>query len=1001
VAPPTQTDARRLIGIGLAVAVAYVIAARLGFRFAFAAEQVTTVWAPTGIAQAALLLWGRSLWPAIWVGAFVANAITEAPVWVAVGIATGNTLEAIAAAWILRRLPGFDPAFRSIRDVAAFIVVAALMSTAISATIGVTTLCAAAAQPWTRFSELWSDWWLGDAVGALIIAPVILTMARRLGAWSRRYWTETCLLVVGAAVMTEIVFGQVYGPTVRHHPLAYVIFPFVIAAAMRLGQPATALVVLGASAVTIWNTVRGAGPFAGAEVHQGLILLQVFMGVLAGTGLILAAAMAERETSERRRAAAHAVGEVLADAEDLTHAAPAILRALCENLEWQFGALWLVDPIAQRLRCLTVWSSGQASLTTFTMVKEEALLPSGVGLPGRVWATGKVVFIENVVRDPSFPRAPVAQEAGIRGALAFPICLGGEVLGVIECFTRAVAAPNTDLLRLTSTVGNHVGQFIGRKRVETAVMEEQRRTRAMLDTALDAIVAMDHRGTITEFNPAAERTFGYRREEVLGRELAELLIPRELREQHRKGLARYLATGEGPFIERRVETTGYHADGHEFPVEIAITRVSDDGPPRFTGFVRDLTARAQAEREREQLLQREFDARREAEAANRAKDEFLAILSHELRTPLNAIVGWTRMLLDGTMDGRSTRRALEVIDRNAHLQAQLVGDILDVSRIITGGLRLNLQPVDLGSVIGAALDAVRPSAEAKQLRLRSRLASSARLTQGDPQRLQQIIWNLLANAVKFTQPGGLVEVELADAGESGVRIHVQDNGAGIDPIFLPHVFDRFRQADGSVSREHGGLGLGLAIVRHLVELHGGTVRADSQGLEKGSRFTVELPRMHPDPALVSSHERRQETTVGPCQLNPVVSLEGCRVLIVDDEQDARDLLATILTTAGADVQAASSVREALRHLDASRPDVLLADIAMPGANGYVLIREVRKREVHTAQHLPTAAITAYAGTHDRERALAAGFDRHLSKPINPAAIVEAVLSMQSGTDEDS
>jgi len=180
VAPPTQTDARRLIGIGLAVAVAYVIAARLGFRFAFAAEQVTTVWAPTGIAQAALLLWGRSLWPAIWVGAFVANAITEAPVWVAVGIATGNTLEAIAAAWILRRLPGFDPAFRSIRDVAAFIVVAALMSTAISATIGVTTLCAAAAQPWTRFSELWSDWWLGDAVGALIIAPVILTMARRL-----------------------------------------------------------------------------------------------------------------------------------------------------------------------------------------------------------------------------------------------------------------------------------------------------------------------------------------------------------------------------------------------------------------------------------------------------------------------------------------------------------------------------------------------------------------------------------------------------------------------------------------------------------------------------------------------------------------------------------------------------------------------------------------------------------------------------------------------------
>ena len=340
------------------MAVAYVIAAKLGFRLAFVAEQVTTVWAPTGIAQAALLLWGRSLWPAIWLGAFVANAGTEAPLWTAAGVATGNTLEALAAAWILRRLPDFDPTLRRIRDAVAFIVVAAVMSTAISATIGVTTLCAAAVQPWARFCELWADWWLGDALGALVVAPVILTMARAPPAWSRRDWVETCLLVAGTAAMTQVVFGQVLGPGIGHHPLEYVIFPFVIAAAVRLGQPATALVVLGASGVTIWNTVRGAGPFAGPEVHQSLILLQVFMGVLAGTGLLLAAAIAERKTGERRRAAAYAVGEVLADAPDLTQAAPAILRAICENLEWQFGALWLVDRDAQRLRCLAVWSDG-------------------------------------------------------------------------------------------------------------------------------------------------------------------------------------------------------------------------------------------------------------------------------------------------------------------------------------------------------------------------------------------------------------------------------------------------------------------------------------------------------------------------------------------------------------------------------------------------------------------------------------------------------------------
>ena len=358
------------------------------------------------------------------------------------------------------------------------------------------------------------------------------------------------------------------------------------------------------------------------------------------------------------------------------------------------------------------------------------------------------------------------------------------------------------------------------------------------------------------------------------------------------------------------------------------------------------------------------------------------------------------MLLDGTMDERSTRRALEVIDRNAHLQVQLVGDILDVSRIITGGLRLDLQPVNLGSVIGAALDAVRPAADAKQIRLRSRLVASALLTQGDPQRLQQIVWNLLANAVKFTQVGGLVEVELVDS-RDGVRIRVQDDGAGIDPAFLPHVFERFRQADGSVSREHGGLGLGLAIVRHLVELHGGTVRAESQGPGKGSAFTFELPRIDADRTSAFSDEHQQASTVDRSQLKPVGSLGGRRALVVDDNEDARDLIATILTNAGANVQTASSVPEALRQLEVSPPDVLLADIGMPGADGYSLIREVRRRETQSGQRLSAAAITAYAGKHDRERALAAGFDHHVSKPISPAEIVDVVRSMCGGADEAS
>jgi PAS domain S-box-containing protein len=841
VATPTSHARRRLIVIGLVVAVIYVIAAKMGFRLAFVAEQVTTVWAPTGIAEAALLLWGRALWPAIWMAALVANASIGVPFWAAAGIATGNTLEAIAAAWLLRRISGFDPKLQRIPDVVAFIVFGALVSTAISASVGVMSLCSAGLQPWTRVKELWSDWWLGDALGALVFAPIILTTVRATAAQLRRRWPETLLFVTGAAAAAQLVFGPTLSLNIGQHPLEYIVFWFVIVAAVRLGQPPAALVVLAASIVTIWNTVRGGGPFAGPSVHESLFLLQTFMGVLAATGLLLAAAIAERTTSERRRAAAFTVGEVLTEAHNLPLAAPAILRAICQNLDWQVGTLWLVDHAAQRLHCLSVWTVDEIRAAGFVAASKDTHFPSGVGLPGRVWLSGKPAWIEDVLLDQNFPRAPFARQAGVHGAFAFPVCVDDEVFGVIEFFTDGVAAPDADLLQTMSTVGNQVGDFVARKRGEAALLEGQRRTAAILDSALDAIVGMAHSGTITDFNPAAERMFGHARQEAVGRELAELLVPQRLRDSHRDGLVRHLTVGAGAFIDRRIETTALHSSGREFPVEISITRVAGVEPPRFTGFVRDLTARVQAERERELLLERELFARREAEAANRAKDEFLATLSHELRTPLNAIVGWTRMLLDNTLDERSRRRALEVIDRNAHLQVKLVADILDVSRIITGGLRLDVRPVDLHAVIGTALDSVRPAAEAKKIRIHSGLAVSVPLLEGDPQRLQQIVWNLLANAVKFTPPEGEIHVELLDNGNGSVRIRIADNGAGIDPEFLPHAFERFRQADGSVSRQYGGLGLGLAIVRHLVELHGGVVRAESSGLGRGSAFTVELP----------------------------------------------------------------------------------------------------------------------------------------------------------------
>jgi PAS domain S-box-containing protein len=603
-------ERHRSLIVGVVVATAYFLSARLGFEVAFTAEQVTTVWAPTGIAQAALLIMGRRLWPAVWLGAFISNATTGAPVWTAAVIASGNTLEAVALTWLLPRTT-FDPSLSRVADAARLIGFGAVATTVISATVGVTTLCAAAQQPWDRYVGLWSAWWIGDALGSLVVAPVILTIFRSARDRSTRDWVGSAVLAASALAITELIFSDVLGPTFGRGPLHYVLFPLVILAAVRFGQPATSLMVFSAAALTIINTVGGTGPFAADDVHQGLVLLQAFMGVLAATALLLAAAITERHMTQRRLSAARAVGEALADAPTLEPAATAILRGICDSLGWQFGALWLVSEDGQQLRCVAAWSHGAPSIEGFKQATEHATFDRGRGLPGRVWSDARVVWIEDVVRDGNFPRAAAAARAGLHGGFGLPIRLEGHVLGVFEFFTHRFVAADGHLLDWMSTVGNQVGQFIGRKRLEMSAAGQQQRTRAILDAALDAVIAMDHRGLITDFNPAAERMFGYRRDDVVGMELAQLIIPPELRDQHRQGLARFLQTGKGPFLNRRVETRGYHADGHHFDIEVAITTLSDEsGPPRFTGFVRDLTERLRAERER-----------RQAENALRLSDE--------------------------------------------------------------------------------------------------------------------------------------------------------------------------------------------------------------------------------------------------------------------------------------------------------------------------------------------------------------------------------------------
>ncbi len=398
--------------------------------------------------------------------------------------------------------------------------------------------------------------------------------------------------------------------------------------------------------------------------------------------------------------------------------------------------------------------------------------------------------------------------------------------------------------------------------------------------------------------------------------------------------------------------------------------------------------------EREKLLASEQEARKLAESASRTKDEFLGLLSHELRTPLNAILGWSRML-GSRLDEATYTRAVDSIERNAKLQSRLIDDMLDVSRIISGKLRLDAQPVDLTMVINAAVDTLRPAAEAKNIRVYVVLDYSAGLILGDATRLQQVVWNILSNAIKFTPKDGSIQVALERI-NSHIEVTVSDSGIGIDEDFLPFVFDRFRQADSTSSKKYGGLGLGLSIVRQLVELHGGTVEANNREDVRGAVFIVKLPVMavHPKSKQQANELEPNIQAVGgvlPFDCPP--SIEGTKILVVDDEPDARILLRAILEQCGAEIKTAENAAQTLLLLEEYEPDILVSDIGMPEVDGYELIGKIRKKEKGSGKRLPAVALTAFARTEDRLRALSAGFNMHIPKPVEPAELIVVIANL--------
>ena len=528
------------------------------------------------------------------------------------------------------------------------------------------------------------------------------------------------------------------------------------------------------------------------------------------------------------------------------------------------------------------------------------------------------------------------------------------------------------------------------------------RLAAIVASSDDAIIGKDLNSIITSWNLGAERIFGYTADEMIGTSIMRL-IPSDRRDEEQEILSHIRR-------DERVdhfETIRVAKDGGQLNLSITVSPIKDSAGHVVgaSKVARDITERKKAEAalrkateeaesansERLFLLDSEREARSQAERVSRIKDEFLSTLSHELRTPLNAVLGWVSLLQREGLQAEERKRGLDAIERNARAQAQIIEDLLDLSGIISGKVRLDVQRVDLPNVLNESIETVRPTAEAKGICLLALVDPFAGPISGDPNRLKQVFWNLLSNAIKFTPKGGKVQV-LLERVDSHLEVAVIDTGEGIAPEFLPYVFDRFQQADPSTTRRHGGLGLGLAIVKQLVELHGGNVGVKSGGIGQGATFIVQLPlrALYVEPAKGRRHPRAAPHQSEPL---PEVSLANVHVLVVDDDSDARDLTQRLLRLAGATVSMASSASEAMERILAERPDVLVCDIGMPAEDGYTFIRRLRSIEETQGSALPAVALSAYARSDDRTKAIRSGFQNHLAKPVEPAELLAVISSL--------
>jgi PAS domain S-box-containing protein len=961
-----------------ALAILYVLLARAALQLDPVAGFATLVWPPTGLALAALVRGGLFLWPGITVGAFLANVLTGASPAVAAGIAIGNTLEAVVGALVLRKVTRGAPALDRLRDVLTLVFAVALPSAALSATLGVASLWGGGVVASNGLSKAWMAWWMGDVAAALIVGPLLLLRAHDLRqAVAGRTRIEVALLGLSVVLAGFLVFGPGL-PPVHDSRQGYLLFPVLVWAAARLRITGAVFASFLLSVIAITGTVWGYGPFVKDRLHQSLLDLQAFMLVVSATGLLLGASKAEVDATHERATFLGRIGEVLAGSLDYETTLDHVSR-----LAVPFFADWcIVDVVeGQTMRRVAVAAADPAKRSVLMEVRDR--YPPSISSPqpaARALREGRPYLEEHFTLDNLAATTRDARHFQLmsqlepRSAMALPMRLPGRTVGML---TFALAESGRRYTRADVALGEEIA------RRAAVALENARLHRAsewwehVFEHAGWGVALTDaETGLLQAINPAFARMHGYLASDLIGQPLALVLPP-----DQRQELSLRLPAEDGGRVI--FESEHQRKDGTRFPILVDMVGLRDaKGRLVRAANVIDISERKQVEDERARLLESEKAARAEAEEASRAKDEFLAMLGHELRNPLSPMVTALHLMkLRGHPS--ATSKEHQVLERQTRHLVRLVDDLLDVSRITRGKITLHRSELEIATVIAAAVEMAQPLLEQRRHVLSIEVPRTGLSVLADPDRLAQVLTNLLTNAAKYTPLEGRIGISARrEAGEVVVR--VTDNGMGISPALLPTIFEPFVQGPRSAARSEGGLGIGLALVKSLVTLHGGSVAAASEGPDQGSEFVVRLP------LVASTVEALTPAPSKPAARSPA----PLRVLIVDDNRDAADLTAEMLQDLGYDVSVAFDPATALDLVSRSVPDVAVLDIGLPVMDGYELARQMRARIDGPPPRF--VAMTGYGQEADRARSDAAGFAAHLVKPVSFETLLRAVAPPNAG-----